>query len=393
MHKIAVVFGTRPEAIKLAPVILAFRHQPDFRVIVCTTAQQRHMPDQVLHLFGIRPDYDLDLMQENQTLAQFSSRAIDALDEFLRTEDPDMVLAQGDTTTLLCASLVAFYHRKPVGYIEAGLRTGNLFAPWPEEANRVLATRLATLHFAPTPRAAANLAQEGVPQDAVFITGNTGIDALLLARDRISGHDRQQAYSLIPATVAGGKMVLITAHRRESFGSAFDSICHAITELATRRGDVAFLYPAHLNPNVLGPVERILRPAAARLPNLQILPPLAYRQFIALMDHATIILTDSGGIQEEAPSLGKPVLVMRESTERPEAIECGSARLVGTDPSRIVSCTLELLENDESYQAMTGVKNPFGDGHASERIVERCREYLELHAPLRKTDKLYVSEG
>jgi UDP-N-acetylglucosamine 2-epimerase (non-hydrolysing) len=388
VHKIAVIFGTRPEAIKLAPVILAFQQQPDFRVIVCTTAQQRHMPEQVLQFFGIKPDYDLDLMQEDQTLAQFSSRAIQALDAFLSTEDPDMVLVEGDTTTLLCASLVAFYHRKPVGYVEAGLRTGNLFAPWPEEANRVLATRLATLHFAPTPRAAANLAQEGVPQDAVFITGNTGIDALLLARNRISGHDREQAHSLLPATVAGGKMVLITAHRRESFGSAFDSICHAITELATRRRDVAFLYPAHLNPNVQGPVERILRPAAARLPNLQILPPLAYSQFIALMDRATVILTDSGGIQEEAPSLGKPVLVMRESTERPEAIGCGSARLVGTDPSRIVSCTLELLENDESYQAMTGVKNPFGDGHASERIVDRCREYLELHAPLRQTDKL-----
>lgn len=388
MHKIAVVFGTRPEAIKLAPVILAFRRQPDFCVIVCTTAQQRHMPDQVLQFFGIDPDYDLDLMQEDQTLARFTSRAIHALDEFVRNENPDMVLAQGDTTTLLCASLVAFYHRKPLGYVEAGLRTGNLFAPWPEEANRLLATRLATLHFAPTPWAAANLAQEGVPQNAVFITGNTGIDALLLARDRINDHDRQQACSLLPATVANGKMVLITAHRRESFGAAFDSICHAIAELATRRSDVAFLYPAHLNPNVQAPVERILRPAAARLPNLRILPPLAYSQFIALMDRAAVILTDSGGIQEEAPSLGKPVLVMRDSTERPEAIECGTARLVGTDASRIVSCTLELLENDESYRAMTEVKNPFGDGHASERIVERCREYLDLHAPPRETDQL-----
>ena len=387
MHKIAVIFGTRPEAIKLAPVILAFQRQPDFRAIVCNTAQQRHMPDQVLQLFGIKPDYDLDLMQEDQTLAQFTSRAIHALDEFLRAEDPDMVLAQGDTTTLLCASLVAFYHRKPLAYVEAGLRTGNLSAPWPEEANRVLATRLATLHFAPTLQAAANLAQEGVPKEAVFVTGNTGIDALLLARDRLSEPDRRQACSLLPESVAGGKMVLITAHRRESFGPAFDSICHAITELASRCPNVAFVYPAHLNPNVQGPVERVLRPAAAHLPNLRILPPLSYSPFIALMDRATLILTDSGGIQEEAPSLGKPVLVMRDTTERPEAIACGAARLVGTDPARFVSCTLELLENDESYRAMTGLKNPFGDGHASEQIVGHCRDYLKLHPSLRSTDE------
>jgi UDP-N-acetylglucosamine 2-epimerase (non-hydrolysing) len=383
VHKVAIIFGTRPEAIKLAPVILAFQRQADFRAVVCTTAQQRQMPEQVLQFFGIKPDYDLDLMQEDQTLAQFSSRAIFALDAFLRDVDPDMVLAQGDTTTLLCASLAAFYHRKPLGYVEAGLRTGNLFAPWPEEANRVLASRLATLHFAPTPRAAENLTREGVSPNAVFVTGNTGIDALLLARDRIDDHDRRQACSLLPATVANGKMVLITAHRRESFGPAFDSICHAIAELATKCPDVAFLYPAHLNPNVQGPVERILRPAAASLNNLKILPPVSYSQFIALMDRATLILTDSGGIQEEAPSLGKPVLVMRETTERPEAVACGTARLVGTDSSSIVRCTLELLENDESYRAMTGIKNPFGDGHAAERIVQHCREYLDPHSPPR----------
>jgi UDP-N-acetylglucosamine 2-epimerase (non-hydrolysing) len=381
VHKVAIIFGTRPEAIKLAPVILAFQRQANFRAVVCTTAQQRQMPEQVLQFFGIKPDYDLDLMQEDQTLAQFSSRAIFALDAFLRDVDPDMVIAQGDTTTLLCASLVAFYHRKPLGYVEAGLRTGNLFAPWPEEANRILASRLATLHFAPTPRAAENLAREGVSPDAVFVTGNTGIDALLLARDRIDDHDRRQACSLLPPTVANGKMVLITAHRRESFGPAFDSICHAIAELATKRPDVAFLYPAHLNPNVQGPVERILRPAAASLNNLKILPPVSYSQFIALMNRATLILTDSGGIQEEAPSLGKPVLVMRETTERPEAVACGTARLVGTDSSSIVRCTLELLENDESYRAMTRIKNPFGDGHAAERIVHRCREYLDPRSP------------
>ncbi len=384
MYKVAIVFGTRPEAIKLAPVILAFRRQPDFRVVVCNTAQQRQMPEQVLQFFGITPDYDLDLMQNDQSLAQFSSRAISALDGFLRTENPDMVVAQGDTTTLLCASLVAFYHRRPVGYVESGLRTGTLFAPWPEEANRVLATRLATLHFAPTTQAAANLAQEGVDANTVYVTGNTGIDALLLARNRISDQDRRQADSLLTGNATDGKMVLITAHRRESFGAALDSICCAIVELAARRDNIAFVYPAHLNPNVQEPVRRILLPAAARLPNLRILPPLAYSQFVALMDRATLILTDSGGIQEEAPSLGKPVLVMRDSTERPEAVACGSARLVGTNSTSIVRNTLELLDNDESYQKMTGIKNPFGDGHSAERIAERCREYLNLHLPILK---------
>ena len=374
MTRFAVVFGTRPEAIKLAPVVLEARSRPECEVAVCVTAQQREMLDQVLELFGITPDVDLDLMRPNQSLAEFAGRAIPALETALGELAPDMVLVQGDTSTTLYAALAAFYRQTPVAHVEAGLRTGDMYSPFPEEANRVLAGRLATLHFPPTPRAAANLLREGHPPERVLVTGNTGIDALLMTADRADV--RLLAPILGPRADDGSRLVLITAHRRESFGEGFTSLCRAIADLVESRPDVLFVYPAHLNPNVQDPVSRILRPLAERADNLLVPAPLPYLEFVALMKRSYLILTDSGGIQEEAPSLGKPVLVMRDTTERQEAIEAGTACLVGTARDRIVEGTVRLLDDPAAYRAMATATNPFGDGRAAGRIVTRCQAHL-----------------
>lgn len=376
MKKISVVFGTRPEAIKLAPLILALKRDSRFECKVCVTAQHREMLDQVLDVFEIAPDTDLDLMRPNQTLGELTARIIVALDGCLARDKPDWVFVQGDTTTVFCASLAAFYHHIPVGHVEAGLRTGDLQAPWPEEANRVLTSRLATLHFAPTERSRENLLEEGVPEDRIFVTGNTVIDALFLVLEKVHANppripglpeETTQAWDEMP-------LVLITGHRRESFGEGFENICGAIGELARRFPETQFVYPVHLNPNVRDPVKRIL--ASARTGNIHLIEPLPYLPFVALMERATLILTDSGGIQEEAPSLGKPVLVMRETTERLEALEAGTAKLVGTAKTAIVKSVSDLMTDAAVYGAMAKAINPYGDGRACERIVKAIGRML-----------------
>lgn len=352
------MLGTRPEAIKLCPVIHALRRRGRLEPVVCATAQHRTMLDQVLPIFGVAPDVDLDLMEARQTLAGFTARAVAALDAWLATQAFRWLVVQGDTTTALCAALAAFYRGIPVAHVEAGLRTGQMDQPFPEEMNRVLVSRLATLHFAPTERARQNLLREGIADERVVVTGNTAVDALL----RVAALIRNDGEK--PAGLADvGRFVLITGHRRESFGEGFRAICDAVSELAERFPEITFVYPVHLNPNVRGPVFELL--AGRR--NVRLLEPLDYRTFVALMDRCSLILTDSGGIQEEAPSLGKPVLVMRSVTERPEAVEAGLAELVGTDARRIVERVTGYLSG--SVAAATA-PNPFGDGHASERIAE-----------------------
>jgi UDP-N-acetylglucosamine 2-epimerase (non-hydrolysing) len=368
VNKVSVIFGTRPEAIKLAPVILALREQADFEPHVCVTAQHRELLDQVLSVFGVQPDVDLDLMRPDQTLSELTARAISALDEYFNDYKPDVVLVQGDTTTVCAASLSAFYHRIKVGHVEAGLRTWNKYSPFPEEINRVLTTHLADYHFAPTEKARANLLREGVPEDRICLTGNTVIDALHIAVQKVR-KSRPDIPGLPGELVNRGTerpLVLITGHRRESFGQGFESICKAISDLADRFPDTAFVYPVHLNPNVREPVFRIL----AGRDNIYLIEPLSYLPFVALMDRATLILTDSGGIQEEAPSLGKPVLVMRETTERPEAVEAGTAKLVGTNVEYIVENASSLLSIPEKYAAMANKLNPYGDGRSSQRVLQ-----------------------
>lgn len=366
---ICVIFGTRPEAVKLVPVILALKQKASFSVKICVTAQHRQMLDQVLDLFSIIPDVDLNLMLPDQTLGRLTSNAIQQLDHYLARERPDAVLVQGDTTTVFCGALASFYNHIPVGHVEAGLRTGNLYAPWPEEANRVLTTRLARWHFAPTATNRANLLREGVAENDVFVTGNTVIDALFLALDRLKTHS--VSVPGLPDNTLGGlgdsRMVLITGHRRENFGLGFENICCAIAELARIFTDTHFVYPVHMNPNVREPVQRILN--ANKFPNIHLLEPQPYLAFVALMNRAALILTDSGGVQEEAPSLGKPVLVMRDTTERPEAVSAGTVKLVGTETDSIVSAVSRLLLNPSEYEAMSKKANPYGDGHAAERIV------------------------
>ena len=363
-----VVFGTRPEAIKLCPLILALRGRPGFETHVCVTAQHREMLDQVLDAFGVSPDADLALMQPDQTLAALTSRATRELDDYLAQTKPDLVLVQGDTTTAFCAALAAFYRRIPVGHVEAGLRTGNKLIPYPEEMNRVLTSRLADYHFAPTQLARRNLLQEGVAAERIFVTGNTVIDALQMA---VAKTRRMEPSALgLPDDIArlgpDRPLVLITGHRRESFGAGFESICAALARLAAMFPQVVFVYPVHLNPNVREPVFRLL----GGRPNVRLTEPLGYLPFVALMDRARIVLTDSGGVQEEAPSLGKPVLVMRDTTERPEAIEAGTARLVGTDTLRIVDAAVQLLTDPKAYARMARIVNPYGDGKACARIVD-----------------------
>jgi UDP-N-acetylglucosamine 2-epimerase (non-hydrolysing) len=370
--------GTRPEAIKMAPVILGLQRQPGIRCHVCVTGQHRQMLQQVMDVFELTADTDLELMQPNQTLASLTSRAIQKIDEYLKAEKPDLVLVQGDTTTVFCAALCAFYSRVPLGHVEAGLRTGDLNAPWPEEANRVLTTRLTALHFAPTPTARENLLREHILPENIHVTGNTVIDTLFLALEKIK---------LQPPTVPGlppdwnkewqnRPMVLVTGHRRENFGQGFEAICLSIVELADKFPDVCFVYPVHLNPNVREPVERIVRSGHRK--NIFLIEPLSYLPFVLLMNRASIILTDSGGVQEEAPSLGKPVLVMRETTERPEAVSAGTVKLVGTDQSKIVGETSRLLNDKTAYAAMARSHNPYGDGLATGRIIQACRNFLKL---------------
>jgi len=371
LKKVSVIFGTRPEAIKLAPVVLALKNTPGFDCHVCVTAQHREMLDQVLQVFGITPEVDLNLMRPRQTLGDLTARTMQALDEYLRQYRPDAVLVQGDTTTVLCGALAAFYHKIPVGHVEAGLRTWNMESPWPEEMNRVLATRLAKWHFAPTETNRQNLLKEGIPDRDIFVVGNTVIDALFYARRKV-----QQ--SELPVLGLPGnslrflgdrRMVLITGHRRENFGEGFDNICHAISALSKMFPETHFVYPVHLNPNVREPVERILRNAKAG--NVHLIEPQPYLPFVALMDRSHLILTDSGGVQEEAPSLGKPVLVMRDTTERPEAVSAGTVKLVGTGSQAIVDAANRLLSDPAAYAQMSSVINPYGDGNATARIVER----------------------
>ena len=359
MKRVLSIFGTRPEAIKLAPVILELEKHPEgIENLVCVTAQHREMLDQVLEWFRVEPDYDLDLMQPGQGLAEFASRALVAIDQVLQEVRPDVVLVQGDTTTVIMAALAAFYQRIPVGHIEAGLRTGNRYNPFPEEINRRLTGVLATYHFAPTERAAAALRAEQMPEESIFVTGNTVVDALLMTVRRPVG-------LALDLGLDNRRLILVTAHRRESFGPPFESLCLALRNLAERNADVEIVYPVHLNPNVRDPVRRIL----AQQPRVHLLEPLRYEQFAHLMAQAYLILTDSGGIQEEAPVLGKPTLVMRETTERPEAIEAGTARLVGTDQVRIMAEAENLLHDEGAYHTMAQAGSPFGDGRAAERIV------------------------
>jgi len=372
MKKISVIFGTRPEAIKLAPIILKLRNHPEIECNVCVTAQHREMMDQVLDVFEINPDVDLDIMRPDQSLAEITSKGVEQIDAYLNTAKPNLILVQGDTTTTFVAALVAFYHDIVVGHVEAGLRTGNLKAPWPEEANRILTSRLSSLHFAPTETNKKNLMAEGVDPGNIFVTGNTVIDALFLAIEKIKDQPPTIPDLKIHKSLDKNPIVLITGHRRENFGKGLESISNAIAELAKRFPDTHFVYPVHMNPKVKSTVEKILGGndlGNEKLLNVHLIGPLPYLSFVALMDRATLILTDSGGIQEEAPSLGKPVLVMRETTERFEAVEAGTANLVGTSFKKIVNETSRLLTDKFAYQKMSQARNPYGDGKATERII------------------------
>jgi UDP-N-acetylglucosamine 2-epimerase (non-hydrolysing) len=375
VKRILFIFGTRPEAIKLCPVVRHMRAASGeaLDVKVCVTAQHRAMLDQVLDTFQIRPDYDLDLMTPGQTLAQITARAISALDPLLASEIPDMAVVQGDTTTTMAGSLAAFYRRIPVAHVEAGLRTGDLSQPFPEEMNRLVTSRLAALHFAPTPGARRNLLVEGIPAARVCVTGNSGIDAVLwVAAEIAAGRMTPPPW---PWLDSAKHLIVVTAHRRESFGGGFERICEGLARLADRP-DVQIVYPVHRNPNVLDPVTRLL----GGRPNLILIDPLDYVSFVDLMRRARILITDSGGIQEEAPSLGKPVLVMRERTERPEAVDAGTVKLVGTDPQKISGEAALLLDDDEEYRRRSRIHNPYGDGHASERIAAAIADFFGIPA-------------
>jgi len=371
--KVVTIFGTRPEVIKLAPVIMELKSRPDrFAVRVCATAQHRQMLDQALSVFNIDVDEDLDIMTPGQTLADVTARAVERLDRVMDREQPDIVLVQGDTTTAFTGALTAYYHQIKVGHVEAGLRTGNKYAPFPEELNRRLIGQLTDFHFAPTVRAKQALLSEGFPESHVYVTGNTVIDALLWVREHVR-HRQPTLPEGLADWLKGYKMVLITGHRRESFGEGFENICRAIREVADQFPDVAFVYPVHLNPNVREPVNRIL----GGHERICLIDPLPYEPFVWLMDRATVVLTDSGGIQEEAPSLDKPVLVMREVTERPEGIEAGVARLVGVNQASIADGLIEILSNADMRKAMTAAQNPYGDGKASQRIADILESELK----------------
>lgn len=371
--RVMLVFGTRPEAIKMAPVVAALRKMPSLEVLVTVTAQHREMLDQVLDLFRIVPDEDLDVMEPGQTLPGLFAKILGGVTEVLARRRPDLVLVHGDTSTTLATALASFYARVPVGHVEAGLRTGNMHAPWPEEANRKLTAPLSALHFSPTEKSRANLLAEGLPNTRIFVTGNTVIDALLEVAEKIQGDRELNAAQTakLPFIDASKRLVLVTGHRRENFGEGFEQMCLAMRDIA-ERGDTQVVYPVHLNPNVQEPVRRILSGIDA----VKLIEPLDYLPFVYLMSRAHIILTDSGGIQEEAPSLGKPVLVMRETTERPEAVDAGTVRLVGNSRQRIVEETSLLLDDAVVYDAMSRAHNPYGDGQASRRIAEHVLAFL-----------------
>ena len=382
MKKIILVFGTRPEAIKMAPLVKELEKYPDeFRTLVCVTGQHREMLDQVLRLFDIRPDYDLNIMKAGQTLYDVTSRVLCEFGKVLQKEHPDLVLVHGDTTTSMASALAAFYEQIPVGHVEAGLRTGNIYSPWPEEMNRQITGRIAVLDFAPTRFGLDNLVRENVPEDRITVTGNTVIDALYYVIDRINSDaalreslERNicaQGYDVSRLKDNGRRLVLITGHRRENFGEGFRNICRALDTLSHRYTDVDFVYPMHLNPNVRKPIHDMFD---GRMPdNMFFIEPLDYFDFVRLMELSHIVLTDSGGIQEEAPGLGKPVVVMRDTTERPEAVEAGTVKLVGTDYDKITNQISRLLDDAGYYNAMSQAVNPYGDGKACPRIVDFIR--------------------
>ncbi len=365
--RVMCVFGTRPEAIKMAPVVTALNAAPSVDLKLCVTGQHRAMLDQVLAFFGIVPDFDLAVMKPGQDLTDVTCAVLMGLRRVLTEWRPDRVLVHGDTTTTMAASLAAYYERIPVGHVEAGLRTGNIYAPWPEEINRRITGVVTDLHFAPTERARAMLAAENVSAERIAVTGNTVVDALFMVRDRLASDAalKADAEAKVPSIGGNRKLIAVTGHRRESFGGGFERICAALARLAARE-DVAVVYPVHLNPNVREPVERLL----GGLSNVHLIEPLDYVPFVSLMSRSHLIITDSGGVQEEAPSLGKPVLVMRDTTERPEAVEAGTVRLVGTDTDLIVAQAERLLDDPAAYDAMSRAHNPYGDGLAAQRIVE-----------------------
>ena len=381
MKKILLVFGTRPEAIKMAPLVKKLQAMPEeFQTIVCVTGQHREMLDQVLRLFEITPDFDLNIMKPNQDLYDITSRILLGMRDVLKEVQPDIVLVHGDTTTSMAAALAAFYQQIPVGHVEAGLRTGNIYSPWPEEMNRLITGRITTHHFSPTPLARENLLREHVAEEQIIVTGNTVIDALQMVVSKLSEDaalagevaNRISEMGYDVHRLDGAKrMVLITGHRRENFGEGFLNICHAIKHLAEKYPDVDFVYPMHLNPNVRKPVLEILGEGAE---NVFLIEPLDYLPFVYMMQHSTLILTDSGGVQEEAPGLGKPVLVMRDTTERPEAVEAGTVLLVGTNREKIEEGVSQLLDDADIYRRMSEAVNPYGDGLACERIVNKLRE-------------------
>lgn len=374
-----LVFGTRPEAIKMAPLVKEFQKHPDkFQTIVCVTGQHRQMLDQVLDIFEIKPDYDLNIMKQGQDLYDVTARVLTGMRDVLKETQPDVVLVHGDTTTSTAAALAAFYQQIPVGHVEAGLRTHNIYSPWPEEMNRQITGRIAEYDFAPTPLSRENLLAEGVNEDKITVTGNTVIDALYMVVDKIKNNkelDKELEAVLKDAgydvnrLADGKKLVLITGHRRENFGDGFISMCKAIKKLTEKYPDVDFVYPMHLNPNVRKPIHEVFGENLAGLGNMFFIEPLEYLSFVYLMEKSNIVLTDSGGIQEEAPGLGKPVLVMRDTTERPEALEAGTVKLVGTDYNKIVNEVSALLDNPSHYEKMSKAVNPYGDGKACERIV------------------------
>ena len=380
METIMSVFGTRPEAIKMAPLVKELaKHTDRFRSVVCVTGQHRQMLDQVLRIFDIQPDYDLDIMQQGQDLYDVTSRVLLGMRDVLRRARPDIVLVHGDTTTSTAAALAAFYEQIPVGHVEAGLRTHDIYSPWPEEMNRQITGRIATYHFSPTPLSRANLTAEGVADEKIVVTGNTVIDALYMVVDKIKSDESLDAYlgnvlreaGYDPARLSDGRrMVLITGHRRENFGEGFINMCRAIKHLTERYPEVDFVYPMHLNPNVRKPIHEVFGENLTNLGNMFFIEPLEYLSFVYLMEKADVVLTDSGGIQEEAPGLGKPVLVMRDTTERPEALSAGTVRLVGTDYDRIVGEVSRLLDDESAYEAMSRAVNPYGDGKACGRIIE-----------------------
>ncbi|PCJ59270.1 MAG: UDP-N-acetylglucosamine 2-epimerase (non-hydrolyzing) [Planctomycetota bacterium] len=370
MKKVIIIFGTRPEAIKMAPVVKALKGSSKIDVKVLVTAQHREMLDQVLNFFDIDTNYDLDLMKKGQTLSDITSKVLNGVEIILKNEQPDLVLVHGDTTTSMAASLASYYQKIPVGHVEAGLRTGNIYSPFPEEMNRKITGTIASIHFAPTEKAKDNLINEGVPETKIVVTGNTVIDALKDGLEIIKTSNKSFSIDNLLNKINDHKIILVTGHRRENFGQGFLNICDALIEITKKCENVEIIYPVHLNPNVQEPVYKLL----SKNDRIHLIDPLDYEEFIYLMNHSFIILTDSGGIQEEAPSLGKPVLVMREVTERPEAVESGTVKLVGTNKDNIISECLLLLEDKQYYANMSKAHNPYGDGFASEKILNHILE-------------------